>query len=195
MANRVSTCQLNNVILSHRGVSPINGCFDASQRQIIQIRRFYSIPQTPDSVITRIETLIRQELNPQQVVDYLKRHKRLSLHHETVYGLVYEDKAAGGDLYNHLRVASKPYRKRYGHYDRRGKIKNRVDIDERPAIVESRCRIGDWEGDTVMGKGLKSALLTMVERKRLYTVIMRLTGKQSGLLAEAAVTGLKALKS
>ncbi|MCU7907657.1 MAG: hypothetical protein KZQ71_02520, partial [Candidatus Thiodiazotropha sp. (ex Lucinoma aequizonata)] len=47
-----STCQLNNVILSHRGVSPINGCFDASQGQIIQIRRFYSIPQTPDSVIT-----------------------------------------------------------------------------------------------------------------------------------------------
>ncbi|MCU7882440.1 MAG: IS30 family transposase [Candidatus Thiodiazotropha sp. (ex Lucinoma aequizonata)] len=107
----------------------------------------------------------------------------------------YEDKAAGGDLYKHLRVASKPYRKRYGHYDRRGKIKNCVDIDERPAIVESRRRIGDWEGDTVMGKGLKSALLTMVERKTLYTVIMRLTGKQSGLLAEAAVVGLKALKS
>ncbi|MCU7912188.1 MAG: hypothetical protein KZQ63_09075 [Candidatus Thiodiazotropha sp. (ex Lucinoma aequizonata)] len=41
----------------------------------------------------------------------------------------------------------------------------------------------------------KSALLTMVERKTLYTVIMRLTGKQSGLLAEAAVAGLKALKS
>ncbi|MCU7896117.1 MAG: IS30 family transposase [Candidatus Thiodiazotropha sp. (ex Lucinoma aequizonata)] len=52
-----------------------------------------------------------------------------------------------------------------------------------------------WEGETVMGKGLKSALLTMVERKTLYTVIMRLTGKQSSLLAEAAVTGLKALKS
>ncbi|MCU7881085.1 MAG: IS30 family transposase, partial [Candidatus Thiodiazotropha sp. (ex Lucinoma aequizonata)] len=87
------------------------------------------------------------------------------------------------------------YRKRYGHYDRRGKIKNRVDIDERPAIVESRRRIGDWEGDTVMGKSLKSALLTMLERKALYTVIMRLTSKQSGLLAEAAVAGLKALKS
>ncbi|MCU7879977.1 MAG: hypothetical protein KZQ66_18680 [Candidatus Thiodiazotropha sp. (ex Lucinoma aequizonata)] len=46
-----------------------------------------------------------------------------------------------------------------------------------------------------MGKGLKSALLTMVERKVPYTVIMRLTGKQSSLLAEAAVAGLKVLKS
>ncbi|MCU7913599.1 MAG: hypothetical protein KZQ63_17535 [Candidatus Thiodiazotropha sp. (ex Lucinoma aequizonata)] len=93
-----------------------------------------------DEVREWIETLIRQEFSPQQVVDYLKRHKRLSLHHETVYGLVYEDKAAGGDLYNHLRVASKPYRKRYGHYDRRGKIKNRVDIQ---ACLRSRERFWD----------------------------------------------------
>ncbi|MCU7881963.1 MAG: IS30 family transposase [Candidatus Thiodiazotropha sp. (ex Lucinoma aequizonata)] len=143
----------------------------------------------------RAETLIRQELSPQEIIDYLKRHKRLSLHHERAHGLVYEDKAAGGDLYKHLWVASKLYRKRYGHYDRHGKIKNRLDIDERPAIVESRRRIADWEGDTVMGKGLKSALLTMVKRKTLYTVIMRLTGKQSNLLAETAVAGLKALKS
>jgi len=148
-----------------------------------------------DEVRSWIETLIRQELSPQQVVDYLKRHKALSLHHETVYQLIYEDKAAGGDLFCHLRIASKPYRKRYGHYDRRGKIKNRVDIDERPAIVESRNRIGDWEGDTVMGKGGKSALLTLVERKTLYTVIKRLTGKRSDLLAKAAVEGMKKLKS
>jgi len=142
-----------------------------------------------------INTLIRQELSPQQVVDYLQRHKNLSLHHETVYQLVYEDKAEGGDLYNHLRIASKPYRKRYGHYDRRGKIKNRVDIDERPTIVDNRSRIGDWEGDTVIGKGRKGALLTMVERKTLYTIIKRLTGKHAGLLANAAVEGMMHIKS
>lgn len=39
-------------------------------------------------------------------------------------------------------MASRPCRKRYGHYDRCGKLKNRVASDERPAIVESRCRIG-----------------------------------------------------
>jgi IS30 family transposase len=56
-------------------------------------------------------------LSSQQVVEYLKRHKKLSLHHEAVYQLIYEEKAADGDLYNHLRIASKPYRKCYGHYD------------------------------------------------------------------------------
>ena len=147
-----------------------------------------------DEVWGWIEQLIRQDLSPQQVVDYLKTHKKLSLHHETLYQLIYADKTAGGDLYKHLRVASKPYRKRYGSYDRRGKIKNRVDIDERPEIVAQRSRIGDWEGDTIMGKGHQSALLTMVERKTLYTVIVRLTGKQADLLAQAAIKEMISLK-
>ncbi|MCU7842019.1 MAG: IS30 family transposase [Candidatus Thiodiazotropha sp. (ex Troendleina suluensis)] len=147
-----------------------------------------------NGVKTAIEVLIRQELSPQQVVDYLARHKSLSLHHETVYQLIYADKAHGGDLYTHLRIASKPYRKRYGSYDRRGKIKNRVSIDDRPAVVDRGNRIGDWEGDTVIGKGRKSALLTLVERKTLYTVIVRLTGKRADLLAEAAVQGMQHLK-
>jgi IS30 family transposase len=146
-----------------------------------------------DDVRAAIGVLIRQELSPQQVVDYLARHKRLSLHHETVYQLIYADKAAGGDLYTHMRIASKSYRKRYGHYDRRGKISNRVGIEERPAIVDRRSRIGDWEGDTVIGKGRQGALLTMVERKTLYTVIIRLTGKRADLLAQAAINGMQGL--
>ena len=146
-----------------------------------------------DEVRVWIIKLLRQELSPQQVVDYLRREKRLSLHHETVYRLVYADKAEGGDLYQHLRIVSKPYRKRYGHYDRRGKIKNRISIEARPLIVESRTRVGDWEGDTIIGKGRQSALLTLVERKTLYTVIARLTGKRADLLAETAVRVMRPL--
>ncbi|MEL0585063.1 MAG: IS30 family transposase [Candidatus Thiodiazotropha sp. (ex. Lucinoma kazani)] len=154
----------------------------------------YKARKVTDDIKTSIEALIRQELSPQQVVSYLVRHRSLTLHHETVYQLIYADKANGGDLYTHLRVASKPYRKRYGSYDRRGKIKNRVSIDERPAVVDRGTRIGDWEGDTVIGKGRKSALLTMVERKTLYTVMVRLTGKRAELLAEAAVLNMQHLK-
>lgn len=158
-------------------------------------REAFKAGKVSDEVLGWIKTLIRQELSPQQVVDYLIRHKKLSLHHETVYQLIYADKAEGGELYKHLRIASKPYRKRYGHYDRRGRIRNRVDIDERPVVVDRRSRIGDWEGDTVMGKRRNSALLTLVERKTLYTVILRLTGKRADLLAKIAVKGMKKLKS
>ena len=146
-------------------------------------------------VATWVETLLRQQLSPEQVVDYLRRFRGISLHHETVYQLVYADKAEGGDLHQHLRIMSKTYRKRYGSYDSRGKIRNRVCIDERPAVVDSRSRIGDWEGDTVMGKGRKSALLTLVERKTLYTVIVRLTGKRADLLADALIAKVGVLHS
>lgn len=141
-----------------------------------------------------IETLIRQELSPQQVAGYLERDQKLSLHPETIYQLIYADKAAGGDLYQHLRIASKPYRKRYGSYDRRGKIPNRRGIEERPAIVEHRSRMGDWEGDTIIGKGKCSALLTLLERKTLYTIIVKLTGKNAEQLADAAIGAMKHIK-
>jgi hypothetical protein len=58
-------------------------------------------------------------------------------------------------------------RKRYGTYSRRGISPNQVSIDARPAIVDSRRRFGDWEGDTVIGKGHRGALVTLVERKSL----------------------------
>lgn len=189
-----SASTISRELCRNRG---LRGYRPAQAQRLSQARRreAHKARKVTTEVRGWIATLIRQELSPEQVVDYLARHQHLSLHHETVYQLIYEDKAAGGDLYTHLRVASRPCRKRYGHYDRRGKLKNRVGIDERPAIVESRRRIGDWEGDTVMGKGGKSALLTMVERKTLYTVIRRLTGKQSALLAKAAVEGMAALKA
>ena len=154
----------------------------------------YKARKVTHEIRAKIDVLLRQELSPQQVVDYLARRKHVSLHHETVYRLIYADKKNGGDLYAHMRIASKPYRKRYGHYDRRGKIKNRVSIDDRPAVVDRGNRIGDWEGDTIIGKGRKGALLTMVERRTLYTVIVRLSGKQAGLLAKAAIQGMQHLK-
>ena len=75
----------------------------------------------------------------------MEKHERTSLHHETIYQLGYADKRSGGDLYQHLRIISKPYRERYGssENERRGRIKNRVSIDDRPDVVERRNRIGD----------------------------------------------------
>jgi hypothetical protein len=46
---------------------------------------------------------------------------------------------------------------------------NRIDIDERPSIVDARTCIGDWEVDLVIGKGHKGGFATLAECKsRLY---------------------------
>jgi IS30 family transposase len=48
--------------------------------------------------------------------------------------------------------------------DSRGRLAGKKLIGQRPAVVASRGRIGDWEIDTVHGRG-KACLVTVVERK------------------------------
>ena len=118
----------------------------------------------------------------------------LSLHHESIYRYIYQDKSAGGKLYKYLVRASKKYRKRYGSYDKRGQIVNRVSIEERPGVVDKKSRIGDWEGDTVIGKGRKNAFVTMVERKTLYLVVKRIESKHADITAGALIESMMPLK-
>ena len=77
--------------------------------------------------------------------------------------LIYLENAKGGLLYRHLQCQKKRRRK-FG----RGKrviIPNRISIDKRPSIVETRSRIGDLEVDTIVPSGRKSPILSLVERK------------------------------
>ena len=67
---------------------------------------------------------------------------------------IYANKAHGGLLYKALRHKNR-YHKRANEYQRRGIIRNRIPIDERPTIVDAKVRIGDWEIDTVIGKDHK----------------------------------------
>lgn len=76
---------------------------------------------------------------------------------------------------------SRKYRKRYGSSDRRGQIRNRVSIDERPAIVDQRSRIGDFVINTVIGKNHKQALVTIVDRYSKLTLIKKVTHKRAGM--------------
>jgi len=88
---------------------------------------------------------------------------------ETIDRYVLQDQPSGGALYQHLRHPSKRYRKRYGSHDDRGKIPDSVDIAERPAVVDARSRLGDWEADWVMGKAHQGASVTLAERRsRVY---------------------------
>jgi IS30 family transposase len=109
--------------------------------------------------------------------------------HERICQYIYADQRSGGDLYHCLRC-QKPRRKRYGSYDRRGCIPNQVLIDDRPAIADSKRRFGDWEGDTVIGKGHRGALVTLVERKSQYTVIRAVLYKTAEAIRNAVVDGL-----
>jgi len=105
--------------------------------------------------IRYIEKYITQEWSPEQISHTMQNAGINRVSHETIYRYLEMDRARGGTLYTHLRHKSRKYRKRYGSNDRRGQIRNRVSIDERPEIVDKRSRIGDFEIDTVIGKNHK----------------------------------------
>lgn len=111
-----------------------------------------------------VEDLLRQDWSPQQIVGRAKLEGRSVMSHETIYLWIWAQKRRGGSLHLHLRGAAKKRRKRNGSYDSRGRLAGKRMISERPPIVDSRSRTGDWEIDTMHGKD-KACLVTIVERR------------------------------
>lgn len=138
-------------------------------------RRYRKTSSFTDFAYEYISHLIRSSWSPEQIAGALAERGWLDVpSHEWIYQYIYQDKAKGGDLYKRLRH-QKTYRKRgFKNTDRRGKLANRQSIHCRDNVIEQRQRIGDFEGDTVIGKHHKGAILTLVERKSLYVHIVHL---------------------
>ena len=129
------------------------------------------------TLVAIIEEKILEDWSPDQISGRLKDDDIASISHETIYQHIWEDKRTGGILYKHLRHNGKKYNKRSSSTAGRGCIPNRVDITERPQIVEQKARIGDWEGDTVISAISKTALLTVVDRHSKFTRIKKIGRK------------------
>ena len=124
-----------------------------------------------------VKGLLFEKWSPEQISDYLKKHKVFSISHETIYRYIWRDKKKGGNLYIHLRCSGKQKRKRYGAYDSRGRLAGKRHISERPKEVEGRRSFGHWEIDTVVGKGSKDCIVSLVERKSGFVQIGKLRNR------------------
>jgi len=143
----------------------------------------------------RIAELIILEWSPEQISGWLEMNESLSISTETIYQYLLSDKSDGGELYKHLRHQHKRKKKRYGSPDTRGQIPNRVSIDERPKVVDDKTRLGDWEGDTVIGKGHKGVLVTLTERVSKVTLIAKVSSKSAADVTEAIIELLEPYKA
>lgn len=152
--------------------------------------RFSAGKRCDTQLLTLAESkLCEEQWSPQQISAWMKINDHGTISHETIYQHVYRDKKAGGVLHTHLRHRCKSYRKRGSERERRGQLKDQIMIDQRPAIVDERTRLGDWEMDTVIGQPGGPVLVTMVERFSRYTLISLSTNK------EAAAVGGSILES
>jgi transposase, IS30 family len=120
-----------------------------------------------------IKKRLRKRDSPEQIAGRIKRtksHKQIS--HETIYQWIFNEEPELKKQLRRIGVKGK-YRRKRGTAAREkardaAKIKR---IDTRPAIVETRTRIGDWEGDTMIGKERTVGLATNVDRVSGYGLI------------------------
>ncbi len=173
-----------------KGYRPVQAHEKAQARRFRAAKR---IKMTP-LMIELVEHYIRQDFSPEQVSGFLNRKHGLKISHETIYKYIWSDKKTGGTLYKHLRRSNRKHRKRYGTNQLRGRIVGQVSIDLRPAIVDAKTRIGDWEIDTVTGKNSKGYLLTAVERKSKFTLVERVPDRQSDQVAKAIIKLMRPYK-
>ena len=164
-----------------RGYRPKQAQCLTEERRCFKVR-----PRISHLVWNDVRRLLREDWSPEQISLWLGAEKGISISHEWIYQYILQDKQVGGMLYRHLRC-QKQRRKRYGSYNRRGQLIDRVSIDERPAVVDERSRMGDWELDTIIGKNHKHAIVSLTERKSRFTLIQKVKRKTAQCVTEAII--------
>lgn len=146
-------------------------------------------------ILSIIKAKLKIRWSPEQISNWLLCSEGISISHETIYKMIRIDKQLGGMLFQYLRQGSRKRRKSYGTgKTQKGSIKNRISIEKRPKIVESQIRIGDFEGDTIVGKNHKGSLVTLVDRKSLYLKMYLLPDRTAHSVTNAVCKVLKNVK-
>lgn len=164
------------------------------QAQAVAVERHRAAYRPRISVETwrQVESLVRRDWSPEQIAGRLKLERQPPASHERIYQHIYRDKRQGGTLYQHLRC-QKARRKRYGTRSRRGHIPHRVSIEARPAIVETKRRVGDWEADTIIGAAHRCAILSLTERHSKLTRLQRVEHRTAEAIRRASLAQLRPL--
>lgn len=121
----------------------------------------------------KIIRLLKRGVSPDLIAGRLKRMKQPSLNQESIYQFIYSLEGRKQNLRQYLRRAHRIRWTKNGRKHHRGNIPHRVDITQRPQIVEKRHQFGHWEGDNVVYNHHRRAISTTVERKTRKVMLFR----------------------
>ena len=159
----------------------------ANVRRRAHIRR----PKTGSvRLMAHVAERLERRWSPEQIAGRLRqvgsgKLPGVSVSHTTIYRWIWANSQRAERFKPYLRVACKPRRKPYGKPSKRGQIPDRVSIEQRPAVVTERRRLGDWEGDTMVGKARSGYVATAVDRASRYLVARKLARCSSEQLRRA----------
>jgi len=174
-----------------------NGNYDADLAERKYEKRRDSKPKKvyfTAEIQEMVEDKLAKKYSPEQIVGVAKKQGVAWVSHERIYQHIWKDKRKKGNLYDHLRTKGKRYRKRGAAKDSRGIIPDRVDISQRPKVVDDRERAGDLEIDTIIGKNHQGAILTVNDRASGLLKMKKLEGKSAQQLAMATIELLEDMK-
>lgn len=161
-----------------------------AQRQAAQRRHAASaLPRIGPETWATIEVRLREDWSPAQIAG--TQGTAISI--ERIYQHIAADRRHGGTLWQHLRRRKRRRRHRCGILRERQRFGGRR-IHERPAIVERRGRVGDWEGDTIIGKG-PARIVTLVDRKSGWARLRKVPDGTATAVAEAVLSVLHPVRA
>jgi IS30 family transposase len=142
----------------------------------------------------QVETWLETELwSPVQISAQLRIEfpddPMMRVSPETIYQSLYVQ--GRGALRKELTAClrtGRAVRRRRSRIETRGRIRDMVNISERPAEVEDRAVPGHWEGDLIIGKDNASAVGTLVERSTRYVLLLYLPGDHTAATVRNAMT-------
>lgn len=149
---------------------------------------------TPDLTLYVGQMLCEFQWSPEQIAGRLRIIYGITLSHESIYRYIWKDKKMGGTLYKYLRRSGKKYNRRSGKQAGRGLIPNRIGIEARPAIVERKERVGDFELDTIIGAQHRGAIVSLVDRKTKLTLLKLLPKATASETSNAIIELLRPIK-
>jgi transposase, IS30 family len=154
-------------------------------------RHLESRPALLAEVVARLE----KRHSPEQIAGRLREdfpdQPEMWVSHETIYQAMYVQ--ARGELAREVKTAlrtGRTQRKPQGRNttDARGRIKDMINISERPAEADDRAIAGHWEGDLIIGENQASQIGTLVERTTGFVMLLHLPADRSAATVAEAMT-------
>lgn len=146
-------------------------------------------------MLSHVERRLQADWSPETIAERLRmdypEDDRMRVSAETIYRWIYRDASQGGSLFSCLCRQHKKRRRQRRYGTGRGLIPGRIGIAARPAVVATRQRFGDWEGDTVEGAKGSGHIATHVERKSRYLIAAKLENKTAAATADAVVAAYR----
>lgn len=191
-AINVSASTVSREIRRNRGVRRHYN-WETAQANAVQTRRRKPGNRSVDKDVMEEAKclLITEQWSPEQISGVLAKDGKY-ISHETIYRMIRKDKAEGGTLYKHCRHKLKHRTRPVG--GKRISIPNRTSISERPTEADGK-RFGDFEMDTIVGRGNHGAIVTLIERSTNMLFMRKLkNGKNAKELARTVIHLLSPFK-